>query len=117
MLTTWLPQECRQDKAEKRHQGLGIVTENWTPNISRSDFHTECGRKWVSSSLGNRTVAGSYRYDSWQLQFWDTFLFFESIDILIPTFKQRIFMTIAGSYILRSWQVQLVLTVEFCIEL
>jgi hypothetical protein len=38
----------------------------------------------ISSSLGNGTVTGSYRYDSWQLQFWDTFLFFKSIDILIP---------------------------------
>jgi hypothetical protein len=54
------------------------------------------GFLWLSSSLGNGTVAGSYRYDSWQLQFWDTFLFFESIDILIPTFKPRIFMN--------SWQ-------------
>ena len=71
----------------------------------------------LSSSLGNGAVAGSYRYDSWQLQFWDPFLFFESIDIVIPTFKRRIFMTIAGSYILQSWQLQLVLTVEFCIEL
>ena len=42
----------------------------------------------LSSSLGNGTVAGSYRYDSWQLQFWDTFVFFKSIKILIPTFKQ-----------------------------
>ena len=40
----------------------------------------------ILSSLGNRTVAGSYRYDNWQLQFWDTFLFFERIDIPIPTF-------------------------------
>ena len=75
------------------------------------------GVNLVTSSLGNGTVAGRYRYNSWQLQFWDTFLFFESINILIPTFKRRIFMTIAGSYILRSWQLQLVLTVEFCIEL
>ena len=29
----------------------------------------------ISSSLGNRTVAGSHRYDSWQLQFWDSFYF------------------------------------------
>jgi hypothetical protein len=53
-------------------------------------------RKGLLSSLGNGTVAGSYRYDSWQLQFWDTFLFFESIDVPIPTFKRRIFMN--------SWQ-------------
>jgi hypothetical protein len=32
-------------------------------------------RKGLLSSLGNGTVAGSYRYDSWQLQFWDTFYF------------------------------------------
>jgi hypothetical protein len=42
------------------------------------------GHRVVSSSLGNGTVAGSYRYDSWQLQFWDTFLCFESsIDIVL----------------------------------
>jgi hypothetical protein len=55
------------------------------------------------------TVAGSYSFGI-------LFLSFESIDILIPTFKWRIFMTIAGSYILQSWQLQLVLTVEFCIQ-
>jgi hypothetical protein len=26
----WLPHECREDNAEKHHQGLGIVTESWT---------------------------------------------------------------------------------------
>ena len=30
------------------------------------------GVKMVSSSLGNRSIASSYRYRSWQLQFWDT---------------------------------------------
>ena len=39
---------------------------------------------------------------------------FESINIFIPTFKRRIFMTIAGSYILRSWQLQFYFTVDFC---
>jgi hypothetical protein len=27
MLDPWLLRECREDNAEKRHQGLGIVTE------------------------------------------------------------------------------------------
>ena len=30
MLDPWLPRECKEDNAEKRHQGLGIVTESWT---------------------------------------------------------------------------------------
>ena len=36
---------------------------------------------WVSSSLGNQTAAGSYRYDSWQLQIWDSgdFLYFSKV--------------------------------------
>jgi hypothetical protein len=33
----------------------------------------------IVSSLGNQSVVGSYRYRSWQLQFWHTFLFFESM--------------------------------------
>ena len=47
------------------------------------------------STLTNKeigTVAGSYSFGI-------LFLFFESIDMLIPTCKGRIFMTIAGSYI------------------
>ena len=33
----------------------------------------------ISSSLGNRTVAGSYMYDSWQIQFWDPLFIFPKV--------------------------------------
>ena len=57
----------------------------------------------LSSSLGNRSMAGSYiMYRSWQIVL-GYFLYIESIDILIPMFIGGFFMTIDGSYRYNTW--------------
>ncbi len=43
------------------------------------------------SSLGNQSMAGSYKYHSWQLQFWDTFFSFRKYHVPIPTQTRKFY--------------------------